>query len=262
MLKMPVPTWICWVRAAMYGRKHSFAERCEYSVRKWCSVAHVYLNPDRSAAIVQLISFCSRCDSTAHWSAWSSYVRRGTYNELKIPNSISNGRSLLRRDTRLPGRSLPCRLRPRQALLRRQPTLDHGGELGRVVHVLLVVELAVARVVQLRPVDLTVDAAVPGVGHLVPDRAEHPAARLVDHVPVDRERDHVAVDRLGHRGGDPLEDRGPALVAAVVVLVVLRVVGEALGPRRPVAVRHRLLGRGLEPREGGLDLVTRVHVSP
>src|SRR5262249_62065073 len=85
---MPVPTWICSVRAAMYGRKHSFAERCEYSVRKWCSVAHVYLNPDRSAAMVQLISFCSRCDSTAHWSDSCSYVLRGTYNELKIPNSM------------------------------------------------------------------------------------------------------------------------------------------------------------------------------
>ena len=60
MLKMPVPTWIRSVLAATKARNDSLAERCEYSVRKWCSVAHVYLNPLRSAAWIDVTSSSSR----------------------------------------------------------------------------------------------------------------------------------------------------------------------------------------------------------
>ena len=53
---------------------HSFADRCEYSVRKWCSVAHVYLNPARSAASVHVdlvdAAGCARRAGVARRSGW------------------------------------------------------------------------------------------------------------------------------------------------------------------------------------------------
>ena len=42
MLMIPLPTWMRSVRPAMYGMSTSFAEMCEYSLRKWCSVNHAY----------------------------------------------------------------------------------------------------------------------------------------------------------------------------------------------------------------------------
>ena len=45
MFLMPVPMWMRSVRAAMKPRNDSFADRWEYSSRKWCSVAQVYLKP-------------------------------------------------------------------------------------------------------------------------------------------------------------------------------------------------------------------------
>jgi hypothetical protein len=51
-LKMPDPRWMFFVWAAAKARKDSLAERCEYSVRKWCSDAHEYLNPAASAALM------------------------------------------------------------------------------------------------------------------------------------------------------------------------------------------------------------------
>src|SRR4029453_2278530 len=42
MLMIPDPMCICFVRAATNGMIVSFAEMCEYSQRKWCSVHHEY----------------------------------------------------------------------------------------------------------------------------------------------------------------------------------------------------------------------------
>ncbi len=50
MLKMPEPRWILLVLAATKARNDSEADRCEYSVRKWCSVTQAYLKPALSAA--------------------------------------------------------------------------------------------------------------------------------------------------------------------------------------------------------------------
>ena len=54
MFLMPVPMWMRSVCPAMKPRNDSFADRCEYSSRKWCSVAQVYLKPARSAALVHV----------------------------------------------------------------------------------------------------------------------------------------------------------------------------------------------------------------
>ncbi len=62
MLKMPEPRWMRSVAAAQYPRKASLADRCEYSSRKWCSVAHRYLNPERSAAFTHSSS-CVQADA-------------------------------------------------------------------------------------------------------------------------------------------------------------------------------------------------------
>ena len=42
MLMMPLPTCSCSVRASTHGISTSFAEMCEYSARKWCSVNQAY----------------------------------------------------------------------------------------------------------------------------------------------------------------------------------------------------------------------------
>jgi hypothetical protein len=83
MLKMPVPTWMRSVLAATKARNDSLAERWEYSVRKWCSLAHVYLNPLRSAAWIEATSSRSRrCSMTG-----SEACSCGRYRALKSPNS-------------------------------------------------------------------------------------------------------------------------------------------------------------------------------
>src|SRR6266508_2376613 len=144
-----------------------------------------------------------------------------------------------------------------------EPALDHLSEFVRVVEIFLVAELPAAGVVELGPVRFGVGAAVAGVVHHVADRADDPAPVLVDHVPLDRERPHLVVDRLGHGVVDPLEDRGSALHPAVVVLVVVGVLGEALGPLGPVAALGAARRRLLEVAERVLDLRSAVaHGSP
>ena len=65
MLKMPDPMWMFLVWAATKARNDSLADRCEYSSRKWCSVAQVYLNPALSAATVHVTSSSSRFHSAS-----------------------------------------------------------------------------------------------------------------------------------------------------------------------------------------------------
>src|ERR1700730_990634 len=68
------------VAAARYPRNTSFADMCEYSVRKWCSVAHVYLKPTRSAVCtIAVSSMMRRCSSPLN--------RGNTHALLKSPNS-------------------------------------------------------------------------------------------------------------------------------------------------------------------------------
>ncbi len=87
MFLMPVPMWMRSVWPAMKPRNDSLAERCEYSSRKWCSVAQVYLKPARSAALVQLTSSISRLCSARTGSA--SFMLWCRYSELKMPNSMA-----------------------------------------------------------------------------------------------------------------------------------------------------------------------------
>ena len=89
---MPEPMWMRSVAAAHQPRKASLADMCEYSSRKWCSVAHRYLNPERSAALTHSSSFCSWMCSAA--SPCSATIEAGVYIPLKIPNSM--GRTVTR----------------------------------------------------------------------------------------------------------------------------------------------------------------------
>jgi hypothetical protein len=41
MLMIPEPMWMLSVMASAYAIQASFADRWEYSSRKWCSVTHV-----------------------------------------------------------------------------------------------------------------------------------------------------------------------------------------------------------------------------
>src|SRR5262249_52933679 len=68
-----------------------------------------------------------------------------------------------------------------------------------------------------------------------------PAAFLVAHAPVVRELLHLGVRPLRHRLRDPREDRVASLERPVVVLDILRVVGEEIGPRAPITAAPGLL---------------------
>ena len=70
MLKMPEPMWMLDVRAATKARNDSESDRCEYSVKKWCSEAQVYLKPDRSAVSMKATSSMMRSCS-ADLPCWS-----------------------------------------------------------------------------------------------------------------------------------------------------------------------------------------------
>ena len=109
-----------------------------------------------------------------------------------------------------------------------------------VVRVLFVRPLVVAGVVEHRDVVLLVDLAVAGILEPVLDPAHPPAALLVAHAPGVRERLHLGVRPLGHRRRDPLVDRLAPLELPEVVLEVLGVLGELVGPRSPVARPRRL----------------------
>ncbi len=134
------------------------------------------------------------------------------------------------------------------------PAARHREERERVVHVLLVLPEAVARVVQHRQVRGLVRRAVAGVGHQVADLAHHPGALLVDDRPAHRERRHRAAGEGPHRPGHPGADLVAALEAAERVLDVRRVLGEHVREPRPVTGA----GRGDHPvlvaLEGALDL--------
>ena len=86
MLKMPEPMWMLLVLAAQKARKDSEADRCEYSVRKWCSEAQVYLKPALSAATMKATSSMMRsCSADA--PCCSTY-RGSRHAALKMPNSM------------------------------------------------------------------------------------------------------------------------------------------------------------------------------
>ena len=95
MLKIAEPTWSCSVRAATKPRSTSFAERCEYSSRKWCSVNQPYLKPARSPVTATATSSSRRRCSTVRCESASTWV--GTWAEWNIPNSISTSDRSARR---------------------------------------------------------------------------------------------------------------------------------------------------------------------
>ena len=68
-LKMPEPMWARSVAWARYPKKTSLAERWEYSSRKWCSLAQMYLKPALSAAFASsrssIRAVCSASGSAA-----------------------------------------------------------------------------------------------------------------------------------------------------------------------------------------------------
>src|SRR5579859_4412467 len=76
--------FVAW---AKYPRKTSFAERCEYSSRKWCSVAQQYLNPARSHAWTYSRSRMSELCS-ASGSVLRSHGKTGDWTMM--PNSIAD----------------------------------------------------------------------------------------------------------------------------------------------------------------------------
>jgi hypothetical protein len=108
MLKMPEPMWMLLVLAATKARKDSEADRWEYSVRKWCSDAQVYLKPALSAATMKATSSMMRSCSAD--SPCSSTYLGSTHAALKMPNSMGFARPRLR--CRGPFRRLPARLTP------------------------------------------------------------------------------------------------------------------------------------------------------
>lgn len=69
-------------------------------------------------------------------------------------------------------------------------------------------------------------------------------AVAVDHHPLGRREVHVG--HAGHRRGDPLADRLAAAERAVLHLVVVRVLGEEVGPGVPVALERAELQVALE----------------
>lgn len=91
-LKMPEPRWIRSVACARYPRKTSFADRCEYSSRKWCSEAQAYLKPDLSAwmtySVSSISALCSASGSTLDRDS-------ATYPCTKSPNSKGVHRPLI-----------------------------------------------------------------------------------------------------------------------------------------------------------------------
>ena len=92
MLMMPDPMWMLSVIASAYAIHASLAERCEYSSRKWCSVTHTYLNPDRSAACTTSSSARSTsCSVSPVWRRCS-----GWYMPTNTPNSMTPSLQRLR----------------------------------------------------------------------------------------------------------------------------------------------------------------------
>ncbi len=88
MLKMPEPMWMLLVLAATKAKNDSEADRCEYSVRKWCSEAQVYLKPALSAATMNATSSMMRsCSADA---PCCSLYRGSTQAALKMPNSMGS----------------------------------------------------------------------------------------------------------------------------------------------------------------------------
>src|SRR6478735_8822228 len=83
MLMIPEPMWMRSVIANAYAIQASLADRCEYSSRKWCSVTHTYLKPERSAACTTSSSArrtsCSVSPASRRWFGW--------YMPTKMPNS-------------------------------------------------------------------------------------------------------------------------------------------------------------------------------
>ena len=65
--KMPEPTWMRSVCASANAMNDSLADRCEYSVKVWCSVHHTYFQLFRSASRISSSSFstapCSEAGS-------------------------------------------------------------------------------------------------------------------------------------------------------------------------------------------------------
>src|SRR5689334_7256471 len=124
---MPDPTWMRSVARARYPAATSFAERCEYSSRKWCSVIHTYLKPALSAAITASMS------SRITWcSASGSCSRRdfGTKLWMNSPNSTG--------PPPVVGRSCAVRLRAARcgngADLQRSVRIWHGDGTHRPSH--------------------------------------------------------------------------------------------------------------------------------
>src|ERR1700727_2431278 len=77
-----------FVLAAQKARKDSEADRWDYSVRKWCSEAQVYLKPALSAATMNATSSMMRsCSADAR--CFSTY-RGNTHAALKMPNSMGS----------------------------------------------------------------------------------------------------------------------------------------------------------------------------
>jgi hypothetical protein len=69
MLMIPEPMWMLSVMASAYAIHASFADRWEYSSRKWCSVSQTNLKPALSAAMTasmsSKIAWCSASGSTS-----------------------------------------------------------------------------------------------------------------------------------------------------------------------------------------------------
>ena len=121
----------------------------------------------------------------------------------------------------------------------RLPAFDHRPEGGRVVSVLLVGELHVARIVQDGDVVRLVDGAVAGVLHPVLNAADPPPPLLVAHAPRMGEGVHRLVGPLGHEGTDPVVDLVGPPEGAEDVFEVHGVFGEQIGPVPPLPARRR-----------------------
>ena len=86
MLMIPEPMWMLSVMASAYAIHASFADRWEYSSRKWCSVTHTYLNPERSAACTTSSSARRTCCSVSPTARRCS----GWYMPTNTPNSMAD----------------------------------------------------------------------------------------------------------------------------------------------------------------------------
>ena len=83
-MKMPEPKWIRWVAWARYPRTTWLADRCEYSSRKWCSLAQ------RSPKAKRVEFRCpdASCNPYLAFSAMMLAGLDGVQNRIEPPDPV------------------------------------------------------------------------------------------------------------------------------------------------------------------------------